>query len=164
MSLPDKPPAPDIPVAVPGDLILVRQPGLLAYAGAFTVSSTGFEFTVRIAADIARHPGLMSRSWALHLDWREHHWWLEMRFADGRICAADLNTNTWPGTSQDIRVKLLSGESRDGCSNTQWWVSPLPPPGPVELTIHLNGQDAPVGSATIDAGPLLEAAAKVERV
>lgn len=158
MSVPaDRPPPRDIPVAVPGDLVFVRQPRLVAYAGAFTVSSAGFEFTVRITADVTGHPELVPQSWALHLDQRARETWLEVRFADGRACATDLNTSTWPGTSRDIRLKFLSGEG----STAHWWVSPLPPPGPVELALHLNGQTA--CAATLDAGTLLDAAATVER-
>jgi hypothetical protein len=162
MSVPgDRPPPRDIPVAVPGDLVFVRQPGLVAYAGAFTVSSAGFEFMVRIAADVTGHPELVPESWALHLDQRDHQSWLEVRFADGRACATDLNTSTWPGTSGDIRLKFLFGEDHDGCANAQWWVSPLPPPGLVELALHLSGQT--VYTAALDAGTLLDAAATVER-
>lgn len=158
--LEDRPPARDIPVAVPGDLILVQAPGLLAYAGAFTVSSAGFEFTIRIATNTSTKPERMAGSWALHVDSRQNQNWLEIRFADGRVCFADLNTNTWPGTSEDLRVKFLFGEDRDGCSDSQWWVSPLPPPGPVGLTLHLNGENA--ATATLDASELLAAAAAVE--
>jgi hypothetical protein len=154
VSVPDSPSPRDIPVAIPGDLILVHQPGLLAYAGAFTVSSAGFEFMVRIARDTIRDPELRPQPWALHLDQRDHQTWLEARFADGRVCAypsADM--------SENVCLEFLFGEDRDGCSDTQWWVSPLPPPGPVELTLHLGEA---TGKAALDAAAVLDAAATVQ--
>jgi hypothetical protein len=161
-----KPPSGDIPVAVPGDLVLVEQPGLIAWAGAITVSSAGFEFALTIAADVSR-PGIrLPDSFALQLSERARRTWLEVRFADGRACAADLNTNTWSGGTEDLCLNFLYGEASEsaGRDDSRWWVSPLPPQGPVELAIHLNGQEGPVGTGILDGYALLDAAVTVERL
>jgi hypothetical protein len=39
-----------------------------------------------------------------------------------------------------------------------WWVSPLPPPGPVGFTVFLQGAAEPSGTAVIDADPIIAAA------
>lgn len=162
----EAPPLRDIAVAVPGDLVLVQAPGLLVCAGAFTVSSAGFEFALRITADVSDPAARMPESFALHRAGREHGTWLEVRFSDGRACSADLSGCTWPGEREDIRVKFMFGGSHnsDGRADFQWWVSPLPPPGPVELTVHLNGDAGPTGTSALDTRALLEAAATVEQV
>jgi hypothetical protein len=155
----------DIPVAVPGDLVLVQRTGVLAWAGAITVSSAGFQFALSITADVTR-PGIrLPDSFALHLHERADRTWLEVRFADGRACAADLNTNTCSGGTEDLCLDFLYGEASEsvGRDDSRWWVSPLPPPGPVELVIHLNGQAGPVGTGVFDGHALLQAAARVER-
>jgi hypothetical protein len=143
------PPLRDIPVAVPGDLLLVQEPGLLVWVGAFAVSSAGFEFALRITVDVRDPAAPMPEPFALHLRERDHRTWLEVRFADGRTCAADLANCTWPDGQQDIRVTFMfaGGRNQEGRAESQWRVSPLPPPGPLELTIHLNGRAGPTGTA-----------------
>jgi hypothetical protein len=149
-----QPPVRELPVAVPGDLVLVREPGLVVSAGCFAVSSAGFEFTLRTAFDVSDPAVRVPASLAVHLDEREHDTWLEVGFADGRRCEADLNTNTWPGGSRDITMRFRFGDSSrsEGLDLSRWWVSPLPPPGPVELVVHLNGAAGPTGRASLSSG------------
>jgi hypothetical protein len=52
--------------------------------------------------------------------------WLEIRYADGRARAADLNANTPPGQSQGPHVHMLNGGGSDGCDDSRRWVIPLP--------------------------------------
>jgi hypothetical protein len=159
-----RPPAGEMPVAVPGDMVLVQRPGLLAWAGAIVVYSAGFEFALRVAADVTCPETELPEPFALGPGNREHGTWLEVRFPDGRACGADLNANTWSGGNENLFVDFLYGESSDsaGVADSRWWVSPLPPPGPVELTLHLNGRAAPAGTGTLDGQMLLDAAARAE--
>jgi hypothetical protein len=156
------PPARDIPVAVPGDVVLVRSQGLAASVGAVTVTSAGFEFTLSIAARDG-HPDVYL---ALHEAERDRHTWLEVRFADGRGCTADLNSRTWSGGSENLWLDFLYGDAMDIAAgfDSRWWVSPLPPPGPVQLTVHLNGRAGPDGTGSLDGQALLDAASAVETV
>jgi len=120
------PSARDIPVAVPGDVVLVRSAGLAASVGAVTVTSAGFEFTLSIATGDG-HPDVYL---ALNEAERDRHAWLEVRFADGRGCAADLNSRTWSGGSENLWLDFLYGDAMDIAAgfDSRWWVSPLPPP------------------------------------
>lgn len=156
----DRPPAEDVPVAVPGDLILVRSSGLVAWIGALTVTSAGFEFTLSLTAGAE---GREVAYFALHEGERGDHTWLGVRFADGRETTADLNSHTWPGGSENLWLNCLYGDAMGaGWHDSRWWVSPLPPPGPVELTVHLNGDAGPSGTGTINGQALLDAASAVE--
>jgi len=158
------PPLREIQIAVPGDLVLVQQPGLLVWAGAFTVSSSGFEFALRVTADVS-DPGVrMPEPFALYPNQRDHGTWLSVGFADGRSCAADISGGTCPSDLGDMHIRFMFGEesTSDGRADSRWWVSPLPPPGPVELVTYLNGRAGPMGAAALDARALLEAAAAIE--
>lgn len=164
----EDPPARDIPVAVAGDLVLVRGSSMLVSAGAFTVASSGFAFELRVAADMS-DPAvrLPLDMFTTQRDWRADCTWMSIRYADGRACDAYVLRCTLPGVddnrqSKDINVSFISNPD-EYARSTRWWVSPLPPPGPVELTIHLNGREGPVGTACLDAGVLLSAAARVEK-
>lgn len=165
----ERPPVRDIPVAVSGDLVLIREAGILVSAGAFTVSSSGFEFGLHVATDISDPSVQLPRDmFSVERDWRERCTWVSIGYADGRTCEASMLWCTLPGDeahreSGDIKVKFRFSPT-ESARSSRWWVSPLPPPGPVELTIHLDGRAGPVGTASMDAGVLLAAAAMVEKV
>jgi hypothetical protein len=165
----ENPPVRDIPVAVAGDLVLVRESGLLVSADAFTVSSSGFEFELHVAADLGDPAVQLPRDmFSVEQDWRADCTWMSIGYANGRSCDASIVWCTLPGDdsnrkSQDIKVAFMFNPD-ESARSYRWWVSPLPPPGPVELTIHLNGRVGPVGTASLDAGVLLAAAAMVEKV
>jgi hypothetical protein len=150
-----QPSAADIPVAVPGGLVIARQPGLLAWAGAFTVTPDGFEFALRITTT-------GPCGWALHEEERNARSWLEVRYPDGRACESDLNDSLWQGGEENLVVAFLYGSSSSSATetvdNSQWWVSPLPPPGPVDMILHLNGALGAAWAGRIDSAALRGAA------
>jgi hypothetical protein len=160
-SLP-RPPAGVIPVTLPGDVVLVRAPALAVWAGAVTVFADSFAFTLLTLSDtrVTRPP----ESWALDVPQRSRETWLAVRFSDGRYRAADLNANTPPHQPQGPHVRFSGGQANwtDGWDRSRWWVAPLPPPGPVELAIHLNGQDDPTGVGYLDGDALTAAAARAQ--
>lgn len=152
------PPSGVIPVVVPGDLVLVRQPGLAVWAGAVTVFPQGFQFTLLTLFDPshAEPPA----DFALDPYERDRRTWLEMRYADGRQRAADLNENTPPDQPQGPHLTLQDGGGAwsEGWLRIIWWVTPLPPPGPVELAIHIGGEESPTGTGFLDGAVLADAA------
>jgi hypothetical protein len=160
--LPAGPPSGVIPAVVPGDAVLVSQSGLAAWAGAVTVFPAGFEFTLLITFDADhREP---PADFALDVPERDQMTWLEMTYADGRRRAADLNANTPVNQPGGPQLTVLSGESDavDGRGTTRWWVTPLPPPGPVEIKIHLNGTESHTGSGQLDGSAIATAAARTQ--
>jgi hypothetical protein len=160
-----RPPSGIIPVTVPIDLTLVRRPGLAAWAGAVSASPAGFEFTLLIVADTTR-AGTQTPDFALHPGERDSRTWLEVRFADGRARAADLNACTPFEQPEGPSLLFEYGEQSDseGWNDSRWWVTPLPPPGPVSLAIHLDGQPEPSGVGHLDGQALIDAARRADVV
>jgi hypothetical protein len=156
------PPSGTVPVVVPGDVVLARSAGLVVWVGAVTVYPEGFAFTLLTLADTrrARQPA----SWALDVAERGRMTWLEIGYPDGRRRAADLNANTPRRQPRGPYLTVLNASASDGSSDSRWWVTPLPPPGPVELAIHLSGRAQPTGVAYLDGAALADAAARAEVV
>ncbi|HEY2441557.1 MAG TPA: hypothetical protein VGI31_00330 [Streptosporangiaceae bacterium] len=155
------PPGGTVPVVVPGDVVLVREPGLVVWAGAVTVFPEGFQFTLLTLFDTSRVP---PADFALDVPDRGRMTWLEVRFADGRRRGVDLNANTPPDQPQRPQVTMQDGVWADGWFRSMWWVTPLPPPGAVELVIHLGGADGLTGSGLLDGARLTEAASRADVV
>lgn len=153
------PPAGTVPVVVPGDLV-ARAVGLAVWAGAVTVYREGFAFTVLTLADTRRVAP--PAPWALDVPERDRMTWLTVGYADGRSRAADLNANTPRRQPRGPHVSFLNGSGSDGRDESRWWVTPLPPPGPVTLAIHLNGQRTPTSVGNLDGGAIAHAAASAE--
>jgi hypothetical protein len=156
------PPGGTVPVVVPGDLVLVDKPGLVIWAGAVTVYPGGFEFTVSLLFDVRRIEVLAD--FVLAVPPRGRETWIAVRFCDGRYQEADLNANTPRGQPQgpDLTMQHGLGSWTEGWNTSRWWVSPLPPPGPVELEVHLNGEASPTGTGNLDGTALVGAAASAE--
>lgn len=155
------PPPGTIPVVMPGDLLVVNTAGLVVWAGAVTVYPEGFAFTLRTLSD-TRRPGPPPAPWALDVAERERMTWLEVRYPDGRVRAADLNANTPGRQPRGPHLQVMDATGSDGCDVSRWWITPLPPPGPVELAVHLNGEKTPTGVGRLDGAALLSAADRAQ--
>lgn len=152
------PSAGTVPVVVPGDVVLARSAGLAVWVGAITAFPDGFAFTLLTLTDPrrARPPA----DWALDVAERGQMTWLEIGYADGRRRAADLNANTPRRQPRGPHLAVLNA----GGTDSRWWVTPVPPPGPVELAIHLSEQAQPTGVGYLDGAALADAAARAEVV
>ncbi len=148
-------------MVVPGDVLVVNSAGLAVWAGAVTVYPEGFAFTLRVLSD-SRRAGPPPAPWALDVAERVRMTWLEVCYPDGRVRAADLNANTPRRQPRGPRVQAMDASASDGCDISRWWVTPLSPPGPVELAIHLNGQKTPTGVGRLDGAALLRAADRAQ--
>jgi hypothetical protein len=155
----DKPPPDIMPVTVPGDTTLLCKPGLFISAGAVRAWPGGFEFTLSMLTDIDRPEAVPAESIALYPQERGAHSWLSVRYADGRERAADLNANTPFDQPEGPHLNCVEGASSgtEGWDYSQWWVTPLPPPGPVQITIHLGGHSDETGSGYLDGQVIAEA-------
>jgi hypothetical protein len=149
-------------VVVPGDVVVARAVGIVVWAGAVTAYPEGFEFTLLTLHD-ARSTAPPA-SWALDTAERGRMTWLEIGYPDGRRRAADLNTNTPHRQRQGPHLSVLDASGSDGCEVSRWWVTPLPPPGWVELAIHLNGKTTPTGVGRLDGAAIATAAGRAEAV
>ena len=156
------PPPGTVPVVVSADVVLARTARMVVWAGAVTVYPEGFEFTLVTLYDA--RSAAPPASWALDTSERGRMTWLEVGYSDGRRRAADLNANTPPRQRRGPHLTVLDASSSDGCDVSRWWVTPLPPPGPVELAIHLNGETSPTGVGRLDGATLARAADQAEVV
>ena len=156
------PPSGTVPVVVPSDVVVVRAAGMVVWAGAVTVYPEGFEFTLLTLYDA--RTTTPPASWALDIAERGRMTWLEVQYPDGRRRAADLNTNTPHRQRQGPHLRVLDASGSDGCDVSRWWVTPLPPPGPVDLAIHLNGETTPTGVGRLDGAAMARAADRAEAV
>jgi hypothetical protein len=151
------PPGGTIPVTVPGDVMLAEEPGRAVWVGAIMVFQDSFMFTLLVLSDVQHGEAVPALAW--QPGEHDRAVWLEVRFSDGRCRAADLNTNTPLDQPQGPHLTVVDAEAdfTRGQARSRWWVRPLPPPGPVELTVHLDGNGTPA-VAVLDGGSLVEAA------
>jgi hypothetical protein len=153
------PPSGTVPVVVPGDVVLAHSAGLVVWAGAVTVFPEGFVFTLLTLFD-TRDTGPPPSDWALDVAERGRMTWLEIGYPDGRRRAADMNANTPDHQPSGPHLCMLDGSG----SYSRWWVTPLPPPGPVELAVHLNGEAAPAAVGRLDGAAMVSAVDRAEAV
>lgn len=148
------PPNDIIPVVVPVDLMLIREPELAVSAGGIMLFPTGFEFSLLILFDSHRRkpPAEFARG--------PHEYdsmtWIEMRYGSGPYGEPDLFQDPSGGQLAGPRITTQEGlgSFSGGWFRSIYWVTPLPPPGPVELIVHVNGREGLAGTGILD-GELL---------
>ncbi len=168
---------PYLPVTVDGGLTLIRQPGLLAFVGPICAYPVGFLFHLTISADsraldrgqpTAPSPRLVDFS-ARTADEKQSAARIQVRFSDGRAAESGDDTADGP-TPADIVLNYSGGTSLlyrsdpAPVAESYWWVSPLPPAGPVHFTVMLPGLPGGAGSAAFDASLITAAASKSARL
>jgi hypothetical protein len=149
-------PAIALPVTVAGDLVLIRTPELAIWAGAVSAWWDGFEFTLRMLHDRRSHAPVPDFD-ILPRDQGGAGSWLSIRFADSPARAADLNSHTSSDQPSGPEIRLIWGEGTSYEAHRRWRVTPLPPPGPVELTVHLSGPAQQTASGIFDGAAILAA-------
>ncbi len=166
----EAPPEWALPVTVAGDLALVRQGGVLVSVGAVCAYTVGFEFYLTFGFDRSQAAGWRAgvpgdQLLSFHVrtpQERKSATRIVVGFADGAV-ADSVMTRVSPG---EPVLQFAGGDSGIGSylsvlrAESRWWVSPLPPPGPVEFRIFLHGAAEPDGTASMDASAILEAAAR----
>jgi hypothetical protein len=160
----DEPPPDIMPVIVPGDTTLLRKLGLVISAGEVRAWRQGFEFTLSMLSDVHLADAVPVASIALYPKERGSHSWLSVRYADGRERSADLNANT-PFDQPDgphLTCQYAESSDTEGWDHSRWWVTPLPPPGPVQITIHLGGHSKETGSGYLDGQVIAEAGTRAQ--
>jgi hypothetical protein len=167
------PPTWALPVTVAGDLVLVRDGGVLVSVGAVCAYPIGFEFYVTFGFDAAqdakwRARAPRNRTLGFHVrrpEERESVTRIAVGFADG-TAADSVACMTGRVTPEEPVLVFAGGDSvvlSDAPvlrAESRWWVSPLPRPGLVEFSVYLHGATEPDGTASMDAAGILEAAAR----
>jgi hypothetical protein len=149
-----------LPATAPGDTVLLRRPGQAIWAGAVSAWPEGFEFTLLVLNDVHLAEAPPPEALALHPGERGPNAWISVQYADGRARAADLNTNTPTEQNAGPHLSFIYGESSatEGWDLSRWWVTPLPPPGLIQLTIHLGHHSNTTGTGHLDGQAIIQAA------
>lgn len=151
------PPRNELPVGVPAELLLGRSADAAVALGGIRVFSTGFELTLSAvargaAAREAFSPGRRGR----------HGVRFGLRCADGTTAEAERGR---PPRPDEARTLIGRGGGGDGSSwHAGYWVWPLPSPGEIELFCLWEEVGIPETRSVLDAGPILDAAARVEQL
>jgi hypothetical protein len=161
-----RPPEHMVPGVVPVELLLARNDThavLVTHVHAFP---TGVDFILTVRP----RPG-QPRQRRHDLDRPHrlayHDLGLELRFADGRIASND--PRRWPRSFEDEQPDppLLYYHGRGGCEGgwrSHHWLWGLPPPGPLAFVCGSSAGQLPPSGVQIDAGLVLEAAARAAAV
>jgi hypothetical protein len=143
-----------VPGVVPVELLVARTDSHAVLVDNLLVYPTGLDFDLAVR----RRPGRPRQ----HRP-RERFWGrdlrLEVRFADGR--AADNDPRRWPRTSGDeVSDPPRLYQSTSGPDGGHVWLWGLPPPGPLTFACEWPAQQLPPSQVELDAGLVLEAAAR----
>jgi hypothetical protein len=144
-----------IPGVVPVALLVARTDTHAVLVDGLLVYPTGFDFDLAVR----RRPG--------HPRHAEHRWGdglrLEVRFDDGR--SADNGPRRWPHLTGDQPPDPpLLYQSTSGPDGGHVWLWGLPPPGPLTFACEWPTEQIPPSQAELDAGLVLEAAARATRL
>jgi hypothetical protein len=169
----ESPPAWALPVTVAGDLVLVREGGVLASIGAVCVYPEGFEFYLTVGFDSrdgaawrTRAPGNQVLGFDMRTpEERDSATRIVVGFPGGKSAdsADSMTRNAVPGAPT---LRFCGGDSAIRSyfpvlrAESRWWVTPLPPPGVVDFSVFLRGAAEPDGSATMAAAVIIEAAGR----
>jgi hypothetical protein len=161
------PPTWALPVTVAGDLTLVSQPGIQASIGALCAYPAGFLFYLIIGIDPDRATDRTIRFRGHTPQERASATRLQVEFFDGRVVDSMVSMSSQVTAPEPVLL-FSGGQSNihDYSSNprceSRWWVSPLPPPGPVTFTLFLRGAADPAGTTRMDAALITQAAVQSE--
>lgn len=165
------PPGNEVGIAVPLNLLLARTDDVAVSLLCATAFSTGFELagTVRTREqlDTLHEAFVMHHRPGRSRELEPEFFRFGLEFADGRK-ATNLgypfhHDRRDADPSQPVLVPRGSGGGGNSWQ-MNWWVWPLPPPGPLAVVCEWPAQGITLVRHDIDAGTLLAAAAGVEQL
>lgn len=158
------PPGNELPVSVPLELLVGRSERAAVLLGSVRAYSTGVELEVTM---LVREQPVQMFFNPLHLHPGQDKATI-LRFAI--VCADGSRAESergFPGDPEAEPARVLTPTGGGG-GGGRWqhglWLWPLPPPGPIEAVCAWPALGIPETRARFDAGPILEAAGKVERL
>jgi hypothetical protein len=163
------PPENEFPAAVGLTALLGRTDDAAVGITKFEAFSTGFQFTLAVRLRRAR-PELARGGLLMLLD--PHHPGIEiplpkrlllgLEYSDGRRASTlqDIRTGgplAVPG-GQELTLAQHGGSGGDRSADETFWVSPLPPTGPVTFVLAWPAFDIPESRTVLDSAPIRAAA------
>jgi hypothetical protein len=167
---------PELGVAVPQRVDVRTKDAAFSVFG-IAGHSTGFTFMfaarLRVPDRLFLNPP-RARGWmGLGRSWAPYGFTLDIEYADGRnlgalVCPwpphsanARIEQSKRDGTTLRFQFTTSSGADRTGRSwNSQVWVGPLPPPGPLAFVYEWPDYGIELTRHEIDAQPIIDAAAR----
>ncbi|MFI0897010.1 hypothetical protein [Streptomyces sp. NPDC020983] len=150
----EDPPGHALPVGVPGGGVALRGATLAVWVGSLRAFPNGFDFVLR-SVRAPGQPAVGRPGWMPRDDTPP----VRITYADGSAVRTLGSPEDTAGPTR-IGVRELGGSGRGTLWEARYWVDPLPPDGPVTLTVHPPG--GPCGSVEFSGAAIREAAAQCE--
>lgn len=165
-----RPQGPPLGAAV-SELLLARSEQAAVYVDYLDAYPEGFELVIGVGASVAYRelgrdgdgPDIFGRHWPIIGERRDvlppQLLRIGVQFADGRT-ATNIGGHDRPVGGPTMRPLPGGGHGggRESCFHQGYWVSPLPPPGPVGLVCEWPAVGISVARQEIDAQLILDAA------
>ena len=140
-----QPPENEVPVALPQSVLLARTDDVAVALLGLQVSSTGvsFHLTVRVRPSARADLGHRLQELVWHRGRGTAPFLVGVELADGR------RGSTVPGrSSEDVFFHSRGGSGGDSSIEQRWWLSPLPPEGP--LTVVVRCPELGIGETSVE--------------
>ncbi len=140
-----QPPENELPVSLPQNLLVARTDDVAVALLGLQVSSTGvaFELTVRVRPSARADLGHRLQELVWHRGRGTAPFLVGVELADGR------RGSTVPGrSSEDVFFHSRGGSGGDSSIEQRWWLSPLPPEGP--LTVVVRCPELGIGETSVE--------------
>jgi hypothetical protein len=150
-----EPPGNEVPVTLPQNVLLARTDDVAVALLGLQVSSTGvsFHLTVRARASALRR--LDHRLTELVWDHgpRGSRFLLGVEFSDGRR-----GSSLPGGSSEGVLLHSRGGGGGETSISQRWWLSPLPPEGPVRVVVRCPELGIEEAAVQLDGAAIRRAA------
>jgi len=153
-----QPPENEIPAALPQNLLLARTDEVAVALLGLQVHSTGvtFELTVRVRPSARAELGHRLQELVWDRGRGTARFLLGVELADGR------RGSSVPGrSSEDVFFHSRGGSDGDSSISQRWWLSPLPPEGPVRVVVRCPELRLAETAVELDGTAIRQAAEQV---
>jgi hypothetical protein len=150
----------EIPVALPLNTVLARTGDVALALLGLQVYSTGvaFDLVARMRPS-ARRPGQLNELFWGRRD-SGSEFLIGLEFSDGRRVTS-ARTPFPPSGDDGIVFHQGGGSGGEYFVEQSWWLSPLPPPGPLRIVLRCDPLGIGETSTVVDGGLIARAAADV---
>ena len=143
-------------MTVPGDVVLLRRPGVIIAVTAICAYPVGFAFYLAAGFDLGQAGEPVPFQFRLRTAAeRASATRLQVGFPDGRVTDSAASQIGPPSPAGPVLEFAGEGGGRDGGylrHESRWWVSPLPPAGPVDIAVYLRVRPSPAGPGASTRG------------
>ena len=161
-----------LPGAAPIEVVLARNDRAVVAVTKFGAYPEGFEFElIVLVGDREEELDPMVMGYMRHgrRGDREEMLRFGMQFADGSKVTNQPGSRPFPpgggdGPPSGPVLQQRGGGGGDGEWRQDYWVWPLPPPGPLTLACEWPGAGIPLRVVEVDAQPLIEAAGRAQQI